>query len=77
MKRCLLLVVLLVLSAGRFFAEEQTIVIGDQRELFVDDYLIAESQNAEILLHQPRREELTFIFDKPWEGDSQGYFTVM
>ena len=77
MKRCLLLVVLLLLSAGRFFAEEQTIVIGDQRELFVDDYLIADSQNAEILLHQPRREELTFIFDKPWEGDSQGYFTVM
>ena len=70
-------VFLLVLSAGWLFAEESVIQLGDQRELFVDDYLIADSDGVELLLHQPQRKELTFIFDQPWEGDSQGYVTVI
>ncbi len=55
----------------------EPINIGNQRELFVDDYLIAEMSNVELRVHQPERQEQFIRFSSPWEGDSQNYFTIM
>ena len=55
---------------------ENTIYLGSSRDLFIDDHLIASMENVELLVHHPERKELTFIFDQPWEGDGQNYFTV-
>jgi hypothetical protein len=53
------------------------IELGNQRELFIDDYLIGEMSNAQLLVHQPVREELAVNCDAPWEGNGCGYYTVL
>jgi len=51
--------------------------IGKRRELFVDDYLIAEMHGeARLRLHRPVRRELAIVHDAPWEGSACGYHTV-
>ncbi len=56
---------------------ENAIDIGSRRELFIDDYLIAKTQNVELLTHRPERKNLAMVFDKPWEGDAQNYFAAL
>ena len=55
----------------------QVIDLGQRRELLIDDHLIGETKNVQLLVHQPTREELAIDFDKPWEGNGCGYFTVL
>ena len=50
--------------------------IGSRLELFVDDYLIDRLSGAELRLHQPTPRDVAMRFDRPWEGNSGGYFTV-
>ncbi|MCA9028088.1 MAG: hypothetical protein KDA86_22960 [Planctomycetaceae bacterium] len=56
---------------------KEVINLGSRRELFIDEYLIGEMQDVELLVHQPMREEIALTFDKPWEGNGCGYFTVL
>lgn len=65
--------------AGRctFAQSEQVLDLGNRRELFVDDHLVAEMKNVQLLVHQPTREEIAVDCDKPWEGNGCGYFTVL
>ena len=56
--------------------EQQVIDIGGRRELFVDDHLIQRLDNARLRLHRPTPREVTFVFDKPWEGNESFYMTV-
>lgn len=51
--------------------------LGNRRELFVDDYLIADMQNVQLMVHQPTREEIAVNCDQPWEGNGCGYYTVL
>jgi len=41
--------------------------IGSRRELFVDEWLIAELRSARLKLHRPERREVVLTFDAPWE----------
>ena len=50
--------------------------LGSRRELFVDEHLIAGTEGVELRLHRPRRGEVVFRTDKPWEGNMCGYVTV-
>jgi len=51
--------------------------IGTRRELFVDEALIEKfAGNAALKLHQPTAREVTFQFDRPWEGNACGYVTL-
>ncbi len=50
--------------------------IGSQLELFTDDWLIAETRNVELRLHNPVPQEVSIVFNQPWEGNSSGYVTV-
>ncbi|MDO5553860.1 MAG: hypothetical protein Q4G68_08860 [Planctomycetia bacterium] len=80
LKSMQMFVVLLLTAASVTLAAdavpEDTVNIGSRRELFLDDYLIANRDKVDILVHRPDRKEISLVFNKPWEGDSQSYFTT-
>lgn len=51
--------------------------LGSRRELFVDDFLIDRMNGAELKMHAPVRAEKVLEFDKPWEGSTCGFFSVI
>lgn len=55
----------------------EAVFIGNQRELFVDQYLIDEMVGVTQKLHPPRNEGPVIYFDKKWEGNFSGYSTVV
>jgi hypothetical protein len=48
------------------------LTIGNRRELFIDDALLARCTGAELRLHQPVMREVGMVFDRPWEGNMCG-----
>ena len=62
------------LSSGAFASETRD--IGSRLEPFVDDWLIDGMDGAELRLNHPIPQELSIVFDKPWEGNTSGYVTV-
>lgn len=57
--------------------KEPVINIGNNRELFVDYFLIDTLDNARLELHHPVDEGPVFYFDKPWEGPFSAYCTII
>lgn len=51
--------------------------IADNRELFVDRYLIEKLNNITQELHTPVNEGTVLKFDNPWEGNFSGYSTII
>ena len=51
--------------------------LGNRRELFIDDHLVAEMKQVQLVVHQPIREEIVAECDAPWEGNGCGYFSVL
>ena len=51
--------------------------IGSRRELFVDEHLLERVEHARLTLHRPRPREVAIQFDRPWEGNTSGYATVL
>ena len=43
--------------------------IGTRRELFVDDWLLAEHRGTRLRLHCPERREVALSTDAPWEDN--------
>ena len=65
---------------GLAMAEEKPIEVGHFRQLFVDDYLIAERSNVTLTLHRPAKHpgNPVLLPDKPWEEKSVAlYGTVL
>jgi len=56
---------------------DDPITVGDRLELLVDRALIASSRGLRHRAITPRREEVVFQFDQPWEGPSCAYLTVL
>ena len=52
------------------------ISIGNRRELFVDNWIIEDLQNAQRRLHHPVAREIAIVHDQPWEGNVCYYHTV-
>lgn len=50
--------------------------VGSRLELFVDRHLIDRMHGAELVLHSPAPQEVSLVFDRPWEGNACGHFTV-
>lgn len=50
--------------------------IGSQRELFVDDFLIAQQQGVELTMHRPVAQDVALVCDEPWEGNTSAYYTL-
>lgn len=55
----------------------EPIDLGMRRELFIDRHLIEETENVQLVLHEPRDEGPVLKFDQPWEGRFSGYATVI
>jgi len=50
--------------------------IGNQLQLFADDYLIESRDGAEFKLQTPQPAGKAIAFDKPWEGNVSAYVSV-
>ena len=50
--------------------------IGSRRELFVDEFLIANKKSIALRLHAPIPREVAIVHDEPWEGNVCFYHTV-
>ncbi len=57
--------------------QEEIMKIGNDRQLFVDHYLIDSLSQADLKLHRPRDEGPVLYFDQPWEGPFSGYCTII
>ncbi len=51
--------------------------IGSRLELFVDDYLIDRIAGASLTMYRPTPQDVALTFDRPWEGNSCNYFSVI
>ncbi len=71
-------VLLVAVAAATVGAEDvQPIAVGRTWQLFVDDHLVARLEGAALRLNRPRRQEVVFKFDAPWEGPQSAYVSVM
>ena len=77
MKILLFLFAVSVLSPQQISAVDDPHHIGSRRELFTDGHLIHRLENARLVLHHPRPQEIAMRFERPWEGNTSGYPTVM
>lgn len=50
--------------------------LGTQRELFIDEHLVASRSQVELKLHQPVPKDVVLTCDRPWEGNISAYYTV-
>ena len=62
--------------AAKQLMEAAGLDIGSQRELFVDDCLIASMTGVELTLHKPEPREVVLVCDQPWEGNTSAYYTL-
>jgi hypothetical protein len=73
------LVMAIVFMAGSpalGFAQQKAPVLQNQRELFVDNYLVDKFVNTETRLATPVSAGVAVQFDKPWEGNFAAYVSV-
>lgn len=57
---------------------KEVVEIGSRLELFVDSFMLdGVSGTAQRMLHHPQPRQPVLVFDKPWEGPTSAYFTVM
>ncbi|MBI3986663.1 MAG: hypothetical protein HY343_07080 [Lentisphaerae bacterium] len=56
--------------------ESETIAIGSNRQLFVDDYVIDTLSGARRKLHPPVRRERAIALDHPWEAGGVSYMVA-
>ncbi|MBN2291618.1 MAG: hypothetical protein JXM70_04285 [Pirellulales bacterium] len=74
----LIFLIVVLLSVTEQATADEAINIGSRLELLVDDYLIEKMDDStELRLHHPVRREVIMKFDRPWEGNACGYFTVI
>jgi hypothetical protein len=67
----------LVCGVAHVAGAAEPIDIGSRLELFVDDYLIDRlSGDAQLRLHKPEAKEVAIVTDKPWEGNTCGFYTI-
>ncbi len=53
------------------------VTIAGRLQLFVDRSLIDARAGADLVLHSPVPREVAFAFDRPWEGETSAYPTVL
>jgi hypothetical protein len=58
-------------------AGAQPVDIGSRWELFVDEHLVAKKSGLSLKLHDPIKREIVLTTDKPWEGRTCAYFSVI
>lgn len=74
--KSLFLFIVPMLFQGALFAQDP-LQVNDNRQLFLDQYLIESLDNVELRLHHPVSEGPVLYFDKPWEGNFSAYCTII
>lgn len=71
--------IVLMLALNVMLAENHPVKVGSQKQLFVDDYFIQESEGIKLTINPPRKDaKPCIIAEKPWESfEVGGYNTVM
>jgi len=60
-----------------FVSAGPAVALCSRRELLVDRFLIERlSGGAKLVLHHPVPREVVLVTNKPWEGNTCGYFTI-
>lgn len=59
------------------YLNAQHIDLNNNRELFIDHYLVDKFENTTLKMHSPIDRGVAFYFDKPWEGQSSNYVTII
>jgi len=77
MKKSYLLIIAFVIFCPLMSIGQETIDLGNRREIFVDDYLIAKLDGLRLQIHHPHDEGPVLYFDKPWEGAFSAYITII
>ena len=77
MKKWNLATIIILVSCPLISMGQGIIHLGDQREIFVDDYLIDKFDGISMQMHHPRDEGPVMYFDKPWEGAFSAYITII
>lgn len=68
----------LLITTLTFANAEEAVRIGRRWELFVDEYLIERMEGeVQLRLHSPAAQEVVLTHDKPWEGNTCGYHTIL
>lgn len=68
--------ILLVPTTTYVASAVEPIDIGNRLELFVDDHLIGDvTGDVHQQLLQPEPQDVVFVTDQPWEGNTSGYYT--
>ncbi len=80
MRKIVTLILLVFIEVA--FAQEPNLhakvaAIGSNRELFVDSFLIDKMINTQLVMHTPVDRGAVLFFDKPWEGPSSGYVSIL
>ena len=57
--------------------QEAPIILQNQRELFIDDYLLEVLENAEVRLGAPVSGGIALEFKEPWEGQFCAYVSIV
>jgi hypothetical protein len=73
----LLFLLIFSVSFLSFIYNKDVINIGNNRELFVDYYLIEKLNNVSLRLNTPVEREIVLKYDKPWEGMFSAYPTIL
>ena len=55
----------------------EAIDIGSRLELFVDDHVVDTLSEATRTMHRPVPQDVVMTFDRPWEGNSCNYISVI
>src|SRR5687768_14125606 len=67
------LAVIVLFAAQSCLGADAAIQLGSKRELFVDEFLIANKRNLELRLHSPTPKEVVMVRDAPWEGSGSDF----
>ena len=59
-------------------AADGVVVVGSEKQLFIDDLLLRHTTNVSLRMHPARKTgERTLMPDQPWENASLNWFSVM
>lgn len=72
-----LILVAILFNLFSVTAQQQSLIIKNQRELFTDDHIIEKLNNMETRLATPVSGGKALTFDKPWEGKFSAYVSII
>jgi hypothetical protein len=72
-----ILIAALAALPGILATAEAPIDVGGERQLFLDDFLIARRSGVALVLHPPAEREVVLVADRPWEGGASWAASIL